>query len=331
MTSKEADEVRSQIATLHPELAKRRRRMASERSAILAVGAIMVDIVCQVPRLLLSGEGIVADDVHATVGGCAYNSANVLRQAGAPYRLFAPVGQGIFAGFVERELTARGMQALRVDADSCGTVRDNGGCVCFVEPDGERTMLTMPGIDRHFEASWFSALDVSQFGSGLASGYEIEGAGGNAIIDFFVEHSQIQMYYAPGPRIMGVGSQKTARINALHPIWHLNDQEARAYTGCDALEQAGFAIAQQCRNAVIITAGAAGAHFFEGSTHLLVPTDPVQVVDSIGAGDAHLGALMAARAQGQSWECALAFANKVAGAVCGVAGPTLPDELFCAL
>ena len=45
------------------------------------------------------------------VGGCAFNAANVLRQLGAPYELFAPVGCGIFAGFVERELRERGLEA----------------------------------------------------------------------------------------------------------------------------------------------------------------------------------------------------------------------------
>lgn len=297
--------------------------MESEAKAVLAVGAIMVDMVCQVPRLPRSGEGIVADEVRATVGGCAFNAANVLRQLGAPYRLFAPVGDGVFAGFAERELAGRGLEALRVPDG-----RDNGGCVCFVEPDGERTMLTMPGIDRYFEPAWFEDVDVTRYGCGLASGYEVEGAGGDAIVGFFEQHPELPLFYAPGPRIMGVGAEKTARINALHPVWHLNDQEALAYTGCATVDEAGFAVAAECGNAVVITAGAEGAHLFEGGRHVRVPALPVEVVDTIGAGDAHLGALTAARAARRTWEDALALANRVAGAVCGVRGATLPDDVF---
>ncbi|WP_080801384.1 PfkB family carbohydrate kinase [Arabiibacter massiliensis] len=300
--------------------------MSNGGDAILAVGAIIVDLVCRVPRLPQSGEGIVADEVRATVGGCAFNSANVLRQLGVPHTLFAPVGSGVFAGFAERELAARGLEALRVPGG-----RDNGGCVCFVEPDGQRTMLTMPGIDRHFEPAWFDALDAGRFACGLASGYEVEGAGGSAIIGFFEAHPQVQLYYGPGPRIQGVGPEKTARINALHPVWHLNDQEALAYTGRASLEAAGFALAEECGNAVVVTAGAEGAHLFEGGRHVLVPTEPVRVVDTIGAGDAHLGALVAARTAGRSWEDALALANRVAGAVCQVEGGTLDDETFAQL
>lgn len=296
--------------------------MVSSQPAVLAVGAIMVDMVCQVARLPLSGEGVVVDESHAVVGGCAFNAANVVRQLGAPHELFAPVGVGIFAGFVERELDARGLRTPHFDT------RDTGGCVCFVEPSGERTMVTLPGIERHFEEAWFERVDASRFGCGFVSGYEVEGAGGDAIIGFFETHPSIEFFYAPGPRIVGVGPAKTSRINALHPVWHLNDQEALAYTGCATLDEAGAAIAEQCGNAVVVTAGADGAHLFEGGRHVVVPAQPVDVVDTIGAGDAHLGALTAARMAGRSWEDALSLANRVAGAVCGVHGPTLTDEAF---
>ena len=79
---------------------------------------------------------------------------------------------------------------------------------------------------------------------------------------------------------------------------------------------------------MVVTAGAEGAHLFEDGRHVLVPTEPVEVVDTVGAGDAHLGALAAARMAGRTWEDALALANRVAGAVCGVRGATLPDDVF---
>ena len=285
-----------------------------EGKAVLAVGAIMVDMLCQVARLPRSGEGIVVEESRAVVGGCAFNAANVLRQLGAPYELFAPVGGGIFAGFVERELRERGLEAPRFDD------RDSGGCMCFVEPGGERTMVTLPGIERHFVRAWFDRVEAARFGCGFASGYEVEGPGGDAIISFFEDH--------PGPRVCGVGAQKTARINALHPVWHLNDQEALAYTGSATLEEAGAAIVEECGNAVVITAGKDGAHLFVDGRHAVISAGLVDVVDTVGAGDAHLGALTAARAAGRSWEDALALANRVAGAVCGVEGSTLADEAF---
>lgn len=262
-------------------------------------------------------------------------------------------------------------------------------------------MLTVPGIDRHFAASWFDALDADDFSCGFASGYEVEGAGGDAIVAFFEAHPRIRLYYAPGPRVTQVDPRLVARINALRPVWHLNDAEVRACTGLSSLEEAGFALAEECGSAVVVTEGAKGAHLFEsgisgdgedagvrrGDTpfdggggalsspsgfseplapaqrpslpvaadglaivggvssydgaspagndepaargrHLFVPTVPVDVVDTIGAGDAHLGALVAARNAGRTWEDALALANSVAGAVCQVSGGTLADAAF---
>ena len=200
--------------------------------------------------------------------------------------------------------------------------------MCFVEPGGERTMVTLPGIERHFERAWFDRVEAARFGCGFASGYEVEGPGGDAIIAFFEDHPSIQFYYAPGPRVSGVGAQKTARINALHPVWHLNDQEALAYTGCATVDEAGAAIAEECGNAVVITAGKDGAHLFVDGRHAVISPGLWMWWTPSARGDAHLGALTAARAAGRSWEDALALANRVAGAVCGVRGATLPDDVF---
>lgn len=305
--------------------------MVEKRGSILAIGSVMVDMVCRVPRLPVSGEGVVADGVQVAVGGCALNSANVIRQLNRPVFLFAPLGEGFYASFAKRELAARGFGGLPVSACGDGVVRDNGACLCSVEPDGERTMITMPGIERHFTRDWFERVDATQFASGFASGYELEGSGGDAIISFFEDHPALKFYYAPGPRVIGVGVAKTKRINALRPVWHLNDQEALSSTQCSSLEEAGFALARACSNAVVITAGAEGSHLFEGDRHIVVPTNAVSIVDTVGAGDAHLGALVAARTAGLGWEAALSLANKVAGAVCGVAGATLSDDEFAQL
>ena len=174
-----------------------------EGKAVLAVGAIMVDMLCQVPRLPRSGEGIVVEESRAVVGGCAFNAANVLRQLGAPYELFAPVGCGIFAGFVERELRERRLEAPRFDD------RDSGGCMCFVEPRrrahdghaaGHRSAISCAHGSTVVEAARFWLWVRERLRGGRA--------GRRRIISFFEDHPPIELYYAPGPRVCGVGAQK---------------------------------------------------------------------------------------------------------------------------
>lgn len=300
---------------------------------VLSVGAIMIDVVCHVPRLPKSGEGIVVTQSQTHLGGCAFNSGNIVRQLGAPCYLLAPVGQGINADFARKELAARNLEALNVD-----TQIDNGSCTCFVEPNGERTMVTTPGIEWHFNASWFEAIDPSLFAIGFASGYEIKGSGGDAILSFFEQHPEIEFIYAPGPCIMDIDAEKTARIFAMKPMWHLNDHEVLEYakgrlglTHESSVFEAGKELAAACGNAVIVTLGADGsAAFFPDGTHTHVTSDPVKPIDTIGAGDSHLGALSAALAAGKNWEDALALANRTAAAVCLTAGATLQDEDFAA-
>lgn len=298
------------------------------QSAVLVVGAVMVDVVCRVDRLPVSGEGVVVQSSRITVGGCAFNSAHVIHQLGAACTLFAPVGEGIYAEFVARALADHKLSSpIRVHG--C----DNGLCTCFVEPSGQRTMITTPGVERHFQYSWFDNIAGLPFSHAIINGYEVEGAGGNDIITFFENHPDIRLYYAPGPRIMGVGEQKTSRINALHPVWHLNDQEACAYTGCSSVEDAGWAVSKRTENTVIITTGSQGAHIFDAQNalHDIAFAQPLQVVDTIGAGDAHLGACIAARSKGYSWPDALRIANTLAGEVCKTAGATLTEQDFVRL
>lgn len=249
----------------------------------------------------------MVQSVSATLGGCALNSAAAVLDAGVPCRLFAPLGQGMFAGFVEQRLAELGLEAFRPPSN-CGNSalpsteagvctdglptktgilaeaaapsttnipasfsesaqHDSGACVCFVEPDGQRTMVTLPGIERHFRDEWFAELDAEcadsqAFSCALASGFEIGGAGGRAIVRFFERHPSLPLFFGPGPLLPTFPQELIDRMNALHPIWHLNDQEALAFTGCETLEEAGRQLADAAGNVCVITAGPKGSYAF---------------------------------------------------------------------
>ena len=303
---------------------------------VLCVGAVMADLVCHVPRLPERGEGVVVTRRAMHVGGCAFNSAEAVRHAGYPCALLAPVGRGLFADFIRGELRRRGMVTFEVD-----TALDCGSCTCLVEPGGERTMITSPGVERAFEPAWLEGFDASDCGIALASGYEIEGEGGAAILSFLEGNPHLAFFYGPGPRTLGVASdaRKMERIRALRPVWHLNDLEAvqladflvdetgRAHgsTGFADTQAAGAWLACELDAAVVVTCGAQGAFVaFPDGTCIHAASEPVEPVDTVGAGDAHLGALAAALAAGADWPDALAAANRMAARVCLVEGATLP-------
>lgn len=290
---------------------------------LLFVGSVMADIVCPIDVFPQPGQGVVAEGSTQAVGGCAFNAANVARQLGADCNLFVPLGVGPYATFLEQQLAQRGFTGARVE-----TNLDCGAALCLVQPNGERTMITLPGIERQFQDAWFDLLDGSAYDDVYLCGYELDGQGGTAILNFLEKNAHLQVYYAPGPVICNVDQQKTDRINALNAIWHLNDQEALAYTGLGTLEEAGFELARRCGNLVVITEGAKGAHLFEADQHTLVATNPIKPVDTIGAGDSNIGAFMAARSVGYSKNDAAALANRVSAAICLTSGATYDDSDF---
>lgn len=291
---------------------------------ILYIGAIMVDVMCQAPSLPQRGGCLVLWDREISLGGCAFNSANITRQLGGQASLLAPVGTGPYASFVQEELDRRGMSGLSVQ-----TTLDCGACICLVEPDGERTMITLPGIERHFQTEWFQQLDPSRYSHGVFNGFEVEGDAGDAIVSFFEQNPSITPVYAPGPRIMDVPEELTKRILALHPLIHLNEEEAlhftSAFTSTGSIEEAGKTLQEMCGNSVVITQGDQGSWAFTEEGSVFAAATSIAPVDTIGAGDAHIGALMAALQAGLDWQETLDAANRVAAIVCGAHGAVLED------
>ena len=293
----------------------------STQPGTLVIGAVMADIVCEVPHLPKRGMGVAATSTRMSVGGCAFNTASAIVRSGGTCKLVAPIGQGRYAEFLAHELEARGFSPMRVE-----TALDCGACICLVEPSGERPMITLPGVERHFGSSWFDALETSGFAYAIVTAFELCGPGGSAIVGFLEEHPELTLIYAPGPLFADVAPELMARIDTLHPIWHLNDDEVMAITGEPDVLTAGIALCERAGNAVIVTAGADGAWAFtrpDANAEPVcehVPAQAIEVGDTIGAGDSHVGAFAAALCDGAPLRDALALANRIAAEVCQHAG-----------
>ena len=289
----------------------------------LVIGAAMLDIIMEIDRLPVSGEDVYARTQSMTVGGCAYNVADILKHFQTDYTLFAPVGTGMYADFIEKQLHRSGHESTVKSEAS-----DNGYCLCLVEADGERTFLTLPGIECRFEKEWFARLDAGRYDAVYVSGYELEGEGGEVILDFLEKHQEYTVYYAPGPRITYIAEDKRNRMTALSPVLHLNEREALASTGKSTAEEAAAELARQTKNTVLVTLGERGVYLWENGAGKVVPSEKAEVVDTIGAGDSHIGAVIAARQMGKDWEEAVRMANRVSAMVVSVKGPTLTAEEF---
>ena len=289
---------------------------------ILIIGSTCADIIIELEdHLPSSGEDVHVKSQRMSLGGCAHNVSDAVRHTGAPYILFSPVGTGIYGDFVRQQLSLK-----QVTSPIPTPAMDNGCCYCFVERSGERSFVSYHGAEYRFEKEWFSRLNMDEIDTAYICGLEIEEPTGENIVSFLEENPQLRIFFAPGPRLVRISKDLLSRIYALSPILHLNETEAMEASGRTSVPEAAGYLYEHTSNTVIITAGEKGCFCYDGKTSDIIPAFKVQQVDTIGAGDSHIGTVMGCLQLGASLPEAVRTANRIAASVVGVSGALLPDE-----
>ena len=309
---------------------------------VLVIGSTVVDVIIQVDHLPSTQEDVHVQHQHMSLGGCAYNVSDMIRHFGVPYTLFSPVGTGAYGDFVRTQLAGRG-----VSTPIPAPAQENGCCYCFIEADGERTFLSYHGAEYRFAREWFQIPDASKIDAVYICGLEIEEPTGIHIVEYLEAHPEFRIYFGPGPRISKIDPRLLSRIYALHPVMHLNEKEAlalnlsdAALTSCvqtsasanipkeDDIAAAANAVFSRTQNDVIITLGAKGAYYRTSTASGYVPGIAATQVDTIGAGDSHIGAVIACEQLGKPLPEAIRIANRVAAKVVETSGALLSEEAF---
>ncbi|MBR5873464.1 MAG: carbohydrate kinase family protein [Oscillospiraceae bacterium] len=294
---------------------------------IFVIGSTVVDMIINVDHLPTTKADIHISSQTASMGGCAYNVSDTIRNFGTPNVLFSPVGSGIYGDFVRNGLRKKGLISPIPPVDM-----DNGCCYCFVEESGERTFVSYHGAEYLIQSQWLEEIDVEDVHSVYICGLEIEETTGENIVKWLEKHPQLPVFFAPGPRIMRIEPALLNRLYKLNPIMHLNDDEIKEYFATEDVESAMYKMYDLTQNTVIVTLGSKGAAWYDGVAVQNVPAVKVEtVVDTIGAGDSHVGAVMAGLYNGKTMTQAITDANKVAAAVVGVKGALLTQEEFDAV
>lgn len=303
----------------------------------LVIGSTVVDVIITLEDYLPKTQG----DVHVlnqemSLGGCAYNTSDMIRHFGVPYILFSPVGTGAYGDFVRTNLARKKITTPIPTPDE-----DNGCCYCFIEKTGERTFISYHGAEYRFKPEWFDLLNPEEIDSVYICGFEIEEHTGIHIVEWLEQHPEFTVYFAPGPRLNKVKTELMKRLFALHPVIHLNEEEVCAYQGfADSpaakedgimLEKGAAYLASLTGNTVIVTLGSKGTYYHSTEGCAYIPSIPANQIDTIGAGDSHVGAVIACRQKGMTLPEAILTANKVAAKVVETKGALLPDEEFAKL
>ena len=291
---------------------------------VLVIGSTVVDVIVNmIDRRPTTGQDVHVRSQHMSLGGCAYNVSDSIRHFGVPYILFSPVGTGIYGNFVREELNKRGIVSP-IPTPSM----ENGCCYCFVENTGERSFASYHGAEYLFQKEWFDLVSTEEIDSVYICGLEIEETTGIHIIEFLEAHPKLTIYFAPGPRLTIIDPSLVKRLYRLSPILHLNETEALEVSAKDTVSEAAAFLYEKTNNIVIVTLGEKGCFCFDGQTQVTIPPCPTLQVDTIGAGDSHIGSVIACRKKGDSLVEAIQKANLVSSKVVGTSGALLPDKEF---
>lgn len=119
----------ARLLTLLPTLHTRR--------PLTVIGAAVIDIIADARTLPRRGGDIELQQQSVNVGGCALNIAVALKRLGIDASN-AAAGPGVWAERIRRRLAKEGLSSV-IDA----VEGDNGWCLALVEPDGERTFMSL--------------------------------------------------------------------------------------------------------------------------------------------------------------------------------------------
>lgn len=286
----------------------------------LFIGSTVLDMVVEINHLPSLKEDIHTKAMNVTLGGCAYNASSIAHHLSLSYIHCSPCGEGFFANCTLQLLAKANRQPfVRVKGV------DNGCCLCLVDEFGERTFISHHGAEYLFDPAWLKDYQEA-FDMVYVCGLEIEDKNGQELIASLSKLNYEEIVFAPGARIDKIQPDRLHAMFNLHPILHLNDDEALIYTQAETVSEAAKRLFEASQNTVIITCGAQGAYLRDSNGEQMIAGFKCEVIDTIGAGDSHIGAWICGKKLGLSNVQAIRFANYVAAEIVNTKGPALTNH-----
>ncbi|QKJ85071.1 Carbohydrate kinase [Paramixta manurensis] len=301
------------------------------RYPVCVVGAAVVDVIADAYSLPHRGSDIELHQQGVNVGGCALNVAIALHRLGIPALNALPLGLGTWADIIRHQMAAYGLHSA-VETDK----GDNGWCLALVEPDGERTFLSVSGVENQWDSAMLQRLALKPGGWIYVSGYQLTSASGEVLLAWLEAQRDTQRLFIDfGPRLADIPEARFARLMALQPLVTLNRQEASLVWQEKLMGEGEFSWQALCdawqrrfASPLIVRLDSDGAGYFCAQEQGWVPALPTEVVDTIGAGDSHAGGVLAGLASGLPLSEAVALGNAVASfVVAHRGGDCAPDRV----
>ena len=266
-------------------------------SPIVVLGSLNMDLVVALPHLPRPAETVVGERLQSFPGGKGANQAVAAARLGGDVKMIGRVGSDAFGDTLIRGLGMDGVDTSRVERD---TLAPTGAALILVERSGQNMIAVAPGAN-----ATVGNLDVERAAECLHS---------NSLLLLQLEvplpavEAATWAAHRLGARvILNAAPAATLPKELLRglDVLVVNEIEASALFGRavethDDAAAAGRAALKLGVVAALVTRGAAGAVLVTATGVSHIDAIPVDAVDATAAGDAFVGALAVALAQGAS-------------------------------
>ena len=286
---------------------------------ILVVGSLNMDLVVSVERHPQVGETLLGNSFQTFPGGKGANQAVAARRLGGQVAMLGRVGRDAFGASLRQSLETDGVSTGWLLSDEAAPT---GVALITVSAGGANTIVVVPGANgRLSSADLAAAQPAFQKAQVVLLQLEIP-------IPTVLEAARLgkqqgaKILLNPAPAAL-LPDELFGLVDVLIP----NEHELLLLAGEAAdPEQAIRVLLGKGAASILVTLGSRGALLANGGERVHLPAYPVQAVDTVAAGDAFIGALAVALAEGRPLLEAARWGN-AAGAVAVTragAQPSLP-------
>lgn len=295
--------------------------------SIIVFGSINIDLVATVPRLPNPGETLLGHNFLQVPGGKGANQAVALARLGVPTQMVGRVGADSFGSELLYNLQNSGVETNNVSIDENVS---SGVAAIAVDDKGENQIIVIPGANGRVNQEDVERLsDLLPNSTALLLQFEIPLAAVVAAAKA-AHQAGVKVILDPAPAQSHVPDELYSLVDIITP----NEVEAGQLVGFpvnneDSAKAAAGVLLQRGVKCAIVKLGAKGVFCATAEESFFVPVFPIQVVDTVAAGDAFNGGLAAALYQGLSLRQAVIW-GAAAGALAATksgAQTSLPDRL----
>lgn len=294
--------------------------MGSEFVKILNIGSLNLDYTYAVPHFVTEGETLAALDWQEHCGGKGLNQSIAAARAGA--EVFHAGKIGAEGGSLKALLQESGADVSFVDTCPVPT----GHAVIQVNPGGQNCILIFGGANRQI-----TEADVTGYLTHFSAGDILLVQNETSSVDAAITAAAARgMTVALNPSPISPDLLHSPAL-ALVDFFILNEGEGLALTGQREPEEICRSLRQTYpRCQVMLTLGAEGSIFYDGSVFLRQPAFRVHAVDTTGAGDTFTGYFLSGIASGMDMAENLRRASMASALAVGKPGaaasiPTLSE------